>query len=151
MNIKMGATIVAAGMLLVGCGGDKPNTFTVSGHVIGTVGTPAVDIKPGTSCRFTDGTVSVGDPVNISGANGTTLAIGKLTAASVANGPACSFAFTASGVRGGEAGYQITVGSSYKLLSVTEDELKGDVMLDVRGPSDVLRGRTDPIKLTIQK
>jgi hypothetical protein len=115
----------------------QPATFDVNGYIVGDVGAPANDIVKGQSCKFYDSTVSVGDPLIIKGADGTILGKGELTASSIDTGPACSFGFNVPGIKAGDAGYSILL-DPYDPVIVREDELRSALIINARGPMDIL-------------
>ena len=108
--MKYGIALAGIALVLAGCSTAADDTIDVKGTAVGTVGSDQ-DLMQRTSCTFTDGTLTNGDPVVITSADGAILGKGTLDASSVNAGPACPFTFTVNGVKSGESGYSIKVGS----------------------------------------
>ncbi len=147
-------------MVTAGCGsdGDSSNTKTVT--VAATAGgTATFDISSGVagsrdqpytsgSCKFYDETLSDADAVVVKGADGSILGKSELVASpdnsGEAAGPYCGFSFAISGVKAGEAAYELTVGS-YAPIVVTQTQLESKSYFDARSATDVLAGKTQPL------
>lgn len=147
MKTKAWAAAAVLAVAVSGCGDTGPETFTVKGVVLGTVGNPG-QIKEGRYCEFTDGTVSVGDTLVIKASDGSLLGKASLTEQSM-NFAVCLFAFEIPGVRAGEAAYSLKL-DSFDAVVATESELRSEKLsLDIRGPMDVIMNpERKPIRLS---
>lgn len=147
--------LTAVGALAVaGCGGDSTDdgsadtatataqaTFDIDNGVSGT----AEQAYENGLCEFYDASLQPGDPVVVSGADGTLLGKTQLTLNDVEPLTGfCALDFAIQGVRAGDAAYQLTVGS-YPPLVLTQAELESKYYFSARSAIDVVAGETEQL------
>ncbi len=144
MKRKMMAA--AAGLAVIAtstaCGGDKPETFTVTGYFGGTIMDES-KIHAGSSCEFMDGTVRVGEALILKGASGQILGKALLTAGTM-KPVVCQLGYKFEGVPAGQSGYTLELESgTYPAVTATEADLRATAAnITVRDPLGVVWGKT---------
>ncbi|MDT7764678.1 MAG: hypothetical protein QOC63_4098 [Mycobacterium sp.] len=122
--LLVGSGIVAVGLSSLACSA-PPTTFSVHGKL----GAAADSVHKNGSCDFNGTVYHNGDDVVLWGADNTLLAFSHLSVGKPIrpSGPGqpgvCDLTFQFDDVRPGDAAYQLTVGSSRKMI-VTEDQLR---------------------------